>query len=224
MDIHSGGVDLKFPHHDNEMAQAEAHASCAQWVNYFVHSGHLHIKGFKMSKSLKNFITIRQALEQNTARQIRLCFLRHKYNSPMDYGDNTMEHAMTMERVFVEFFHNVKAVLRAAGPLTSQNQKWSSEEHALDNSLSDAKKIVDDALKDDFDTPKVMATLAELVKACNNYLQSKKRPLLLLIPWWCEMWRFTSHKYSECLDWLMSGATRLDLELTVMVRATAKRF
>jgi len=175
MDIHSGGVDLKFPHHDNEMAQAEAHASCAQWVNYFVHSGHLHIKGFKMSKSLKNFITIRQALEQNTARQIRLCFLRHKYNSPMDYGDNTMEHAMTMERVFVEFFHNVKAVLRAAGPLTSQNQKWSSEEHALDNSLSDAKKIVDDALKDDFDTPKVMATLAELVKACNNYLQSKEK-------------------------------------------------
>jgi len=53
MDIHSGGVDLKFPHHDNEMAQAEAESGCGQWVNYFVHTGHLHIKGFKMSKSLK---------------------------------------------------------------------------------------------------------------------------------------------------------------------------
>lgn len=186
MDIHSGGVDLKFPHHDNEMAQAEAHAGCHQWVNYFVHSGHLHIKGFKMSKSLKNFITIRQALEQNTARQVRLCFLRHKYNAPMDYGDNTMEHAIHMERTFAEFFHNVKAALRAISsnsnaayktdtdePLTAQHQKWGAEEHALDNDLKDCQSAVDEALKDDFDTPRVLSTLADLVKSTNTYLQSK---------------------------------------------------
>ena len=87
MDIHSGGVDLRFPHHDNEIAQAEAKLNCGQWVNYFLHAGHLHIKGFKMSKSLKNFITIKEALVTHTARQIRFCFLLHKYNSPMDYGD-----------------------------------------------------------------------------------------------------------------------------------------
>lgn len=58
MDIHSGGVDLVFPHHDNEIAQAEACHDCKQWVNYFLHTGHLHIQGLKMSKSLKNFITI----------------------------------------------------------------------------------------------------------------------------------------------------------------------
>jgi cysteinyl-tRNA synthetase len=175
MDIHSGGVDLKFPHHDNEMAQAEAHASCVQWVNYFVHSGHLHIKGFKMSKSLKNFITIRQALEQNTARQVRMCFLRHKYNAPMDYGDNTMEHAITMEKMFVEFFHNVKAVLRSAGTLTSHSQKWTAEEHGLDKSLLDCKTSVDAALRDDFDTPRALSSLAELVKSCNNYIQAKEK-------------------------------------------------
>ena len=60
LDMHGGGVDLKFPHHDNELCQAEAYHGCAQWVNYFVHFGHLHIKGLKMAKSLKNFITIRQ--------------------------------------------------------------------------------------------------------------------------------------------------------------------
>jgi cysteinyl-tRNA synthetase len=60
MDIHSGGIDLRFPHHDNEIAQAEAHYDSNQWVNYFLHTGHLHIKGSKMSKSLKNFITIKQ--------------------------------------------------------------------------------------------------------------------------------------------------------------------
>jgi cysteinyl-tRNA synthetase len=75
MDIHSGGIDLAFPHHDNEMAQSEAcpyllkimsaliipskaYHNCAPWVNYFIHTGHLHIEGLKMSKSLKNFITI----------------------------------------------------------------------------------------------------------------------------------------------------------------------
>lgn len=58
LDIHTGGVDLKFPHHDNEIAQSEAYYGCAQWTNYFLHSGHLNIEGLKMSKSLKNFITI----------------------------------------------------------------------------------------------------------------------------------------------------------------------
>jgi len=60
---------------DNELAQSEAHSGCAQWVNYFLHAGHLNIKGLKMSKSLKNFITIREVLKRHSARQIRLLFL-----------------------------------------------------------------------------------------------------------------------------------------------------
>ncbi len=60
LDIHAGGEDLRFPHHDNEIAQCEAFHGSQQWVNYFLHAGHLHIEGLKMSKSLKNFITIRE--------------------------------------------------------------------------------------------------------------------------------------------------------------------
>ena len=75
MDVHAGGVDLKFPHHDNELCQAEARFGHGQWVNHFWHSGHLHIKGLKMSKSLKNFTTIREALAHHSARQLRLMFL-----------------------------------------------------------------------------------------------------------------------------------------------------
>ena len=59
MDIHSGGEDLCFPHHDNELAQSEAHFGHDQGVNFFTHVGHLHISGLKMSKSLKNFTTIK---------------------------------------------------------------------------------------------------------------------------------------------------------------------
>jgi cysteinyl-tRNA synthetase len=150
------------------MAQAEAECGCKQWVNYFVHAGHLHIKGFKMSKSLKNFITIQEALANNTARQIRLLFLLHKYNAPMDYGDNTMSHSVITEKVFAEFFHNVKAVLRQYD--MSKSQKWTDQAVQLQTTLSAGMAKVDVALKDDFDTPAAMAVLVELVKATNLYM------------------------------------------------------
>jgi cysteinyl-tRNA synthetase len=172
MDIHSGGVDLKFPHHHNEMAQAEAECGCSQWVNYFVHMNtiHLEIKGSKISRSAKNGITIQQALEHNSARQIRLLFLLHKYNAPMDYGDNTMSHAVVMEKLFVEFFHNVKACLRRHG--ISEIQTWSTNTIELQQTLSDTMVKVDNALKDDFDTPKTISLLTDLVRATNVYLES----------------------------------------------------
>lgn len=66
MDIHSGGVDLKFPHHDNELAQSEAYHCNSNWVQYFLHTGHLTIAGCKMSKSLKNFITIKGSLKSKS--------------------------------------------------------------------------------------------------------------------------------------------------------------
>jgi cysteinyl-tRNA synthetase len=97
IDIHSGGEDLCFPHHENEIAQAEAHAYSDNgsqddaivsrpWVKYFLHSGHLHIDGLKMSKSLKNFITIQEALQTMSARQLRLLFLMHLWNKGMHYN------------------------------------------------------------------------------------------------------------------------------------------
>ena len=100
MDIHSGGYDLKFPHHDNEMAQAEAYYNSGQpWINYFLHSGHLTISGCKMSKSLKNFITIKEALKRNTWRQLRFAFLLHSWKETLDYSDNTMSDAIHYEKM-----------------------------------------------------------------------------------------------------------------------------
>jgi len=75
--------------------QAEAFHGCGQWVNYFFHFGHLHIKGLKMAKSLKNFITIRQALAglgRNGARRIRLMFLLQPWDKPIDYSDQVALH------------------------------------------------------------------------------------------------------------------------------------
>ncbi len=170
LDVHAGGVDLKFPHHENEIAQSEGFSGSHQWVNYWLHTGHLNIKGFKMSKSLKNFITIRQALEKHTARQIRFCFLLHKYNAPMDYGDNTMTEAVNIEKIFSEYFHNVKAILRRLG--SDGGQYVGPREKNLLNILTEAKKAVFDALMDDFDTPVAVSVLVTLVRDCNRYMES----------------------------------------------------
>jgi cysteinyl-tRNA synthetase len=85
MDIHSGGVDLIFPHHENELAQSEAYNNEPKWTNYFLHVGHLHIKGLKMSKSLKNFITIKEMLKHSSARVIKLYFFLHRYDMLLNY-------------------------------------------------------------------------------------------------------------------------------------------
>lgn len=85
MDIHSGGVDLKFPHHDNEIAQSEAFYNCDNWVNHFWHTGHLHIEGLKMSKSLKNFITIKAILKDYSMRQVRWLMLNHNWANEMTF-------------------------------------------------------------------------------------------------------------------------------------------
>ena len=172
VDIHAGGVDLKFPHHENEIAQSEAYSGSHQWVNYWLHTGHLNIKGLKMSKSLKNFITIREALELHTSRQIRFCFLLHKYNAPMDYADTTMSQAVNIEKIFSEYFHNVKALLRRLGDVASTVQHVGPAEDALQQKLEDAKASVRACLLDDFDTPRAITVLSELIRECNKYIES----------------------------------------------------
>ena len=115
MDIHSGGIDLKFPHHDNELAQSEAYFENDCWTRYFLHSGHLTIAGCKMSKSLKNFITIQEALKQNTARQLRLAFLLHAWKDTLDYSPSTMEVATSFEKtVNVSATQSATALLEMA--------------------------------------------------------------------------------------------------------------
>ncbi len=113
VDIHSGGSDLKFPHHDNEIAQSEAAFGNDNWVNFFLHSGHLHIQGCKMSKSLKNFITIKAALQKYTARQIRLLFLLHDWKGTLDYSDQGMDTALSFEKTLREFFFKVVFIVAA---------------------------------------------------------------------------------------------------------------
>uniref|UniRef100_A0A803TLT5 Cysteine--tRNA ligase, cytoplasmic n=1 Tax=Anolis carolinensis TaxID=28377 RepID=A0A803TLT5_ANOCA len=174
MDIHGGGFDLRFPHHDNELAQSEAYFDNDHWVRYFLHTGHLTIAGCKMSKSLKNFITIKDALKKHTARQLRLAFLMHSWKDTLDYSCNTMESAIQYEKFMNEFFLNVKDILRAPADVTGQFEKWEKQEIELNKSFYEKKVAVHEALCDNIDTRTVLEEMRSLVSQCNSYMAAKK--------------------------------------------------
>nr|CAH7726847.1 unnamed protein product [Callosobruchus chinensis] len=184
LDIHTGGIDLRFPHHDNEIAQSEAYFETAEWVKYFLHSGHLTISGCKMSKSLKNFVSIKEALSKYTARQLRFAFLLHSWKDTLDYSPNIMECAMQYEKTFHEFFLNVKDVTRhfcQEFPSANILSKWNSQDIQLNDKFLEVKDSVHAALCDNVDTRGALDSLRDMVTSSNIYLRERKPPNMLLL-------------------------------------------
>ena len=169
-DIHGGGWDLKFPHHDNEIAQAEAYWGNGQWVNYFLHAGHLHIKGLKMAKSLKNFSTIRETLREFSANEIRMVFLLQPWHRPMNFSSQVIGEGKEKLRVILSFLGNVEAICR--DDALHRHQPLSGNEKALYEKAFETNADVYAALCDNFHTPQCMASIMELVAAGNKYLAS----------------------------------------------------
>lgn len=173
MDIHSGGVDLKFPHHDNELAQSEAAFGNNNWVNFFLHSGHLHIQGCKMSKSLKNFITIKDGLKKHTSRQIRILYLLHSWKDTLDYSDQTMEGAKSFEKTCQEFFFKVKDFSRSVKfDSASAYTKFTPVEAELLKVFNEKRASVHKFLCDSINTAATMKELISLVSATNTYMSN----------------------------------------------------
>jgi cysteinyl-tRNA synthetase len=148
-DIHGGGEDLQFPHHENEIAQSEG-ANGETFVNYWMHNGFVRIDNEKMSKSLGNFFTIRDVLKTYDAEVVRFFILRAHYRSPLNYSDahlNDAKHALT------RLYTALKEVSPDAAPLDM------SEGHAV--------RFVE-AMNDDFNTPIAIAVLFDLANEVNK--------------------------------------------------------
>ena len=176
IDIHSGGCDLAFPHHDNELAQSEAYYDNDQWVNYFLHTGHLHIEGQKMSKSLKNFITIGEALEKFSSRQLRMAFCGTQWNNQLDFKESLLVEVKSLEQTFSNFFRNIRA-LTADIEHRQENglrvsKKFGEEEKYLMKSLGAYEEKVHEAFCDNLSTPVVLKHLSDLVSKANLYIAS----------------------------------------------------
>ncbi|MGH8681738.1 MAG: cysteine--tRNA ligase [Burkholderiales bacterium] len=149
-DIHGGGEDLQFPHHENEIAQSEG-AHGGTFVNYWMHNGFVRVDEEKMSKSLGNFFTIRAVLEKYDAEVVRFFILRGHYRSPLNYSDQHLDEA---QRGLARLYGALKGVDgAAAAPID-----W-SEAHA-------ARFRV--AMDDDFNTPEAIAVLFELASEVNR--------------------------------------------------------
>ncbi|KAJ5573858.1 uncharacterized protein N7459_008285 [Penicillium hispanicum] len=162
MDIHSGGIDLAFPHHDNELAQSEAYFhNHEQWVNYFLHMGHLSIQGSKMSKSLKNFTTIREALDRKewTPRSLRIVFLLGGWKEGVEITDELVGTGTAWEDKVNNFFLKVKDSAAFQGSATDTT---------FGPDLELAKTDVHRFLCDSFNTLGAMTAISELITKYNS--------------------------------------------------------
>lgn len=150
-DIHGGGIDLVFPHHENELAQAKA-LSGKPLANYWMHNGFLNIDGEKMSKSLKNFFTARDILAEYDAEAIRFFFLSKHYRSPIDFTRELIDESNRAVQNFYAALKSVDYLLHRADNLV------------LDDELLALEADFIKAMEDDFNTAKAIAVLFELSK------------------------------------------------------------
>jgi cysteinyl-tRNA synthetase len=149
-DIHGGGLDLQFPHHENEIAQSEG-ASGKRFVNYWLHNGFVNVDNEKMSKSLGNFFTIREVLKQYDGETIRFFMLRTHYRSPFNYSDAGLDDARAgLRRLYT--------ALDAIGDVPAQPIDW-QEPHAARFKA---------AMDEDFNTPIALAVLFDLAAELNR--------------------------------------------------------
>ena len=148
-DIHGGGQDLQFPHHENEIAQSEAVHDCTM-ASYWMHNGFVRVDDEKMSKSLGNFFTIREVLKKYDAEVVRFFILRAHYRSPLNYSDKHLDDAKaSLKRLYT--------ALRGR-EVTTHNIDWKNPQAARFKA----------AMDDDFNTPEAMAVLFDLANEVNK--------------------------------------------------------
>lgn len=131
-----------------------------------------------MSKSLKNFITIQDALNRNSSRELRIFFLLHPWKETLDYSDSAMDEASSYEKMLKEFFLNVKDLLRSGPSTTTATQyfqKWGPIEDDINNKFVEMKQKVREALCDNIDTKTSLDAIKNMISTCNKYLAQQKQ-------------------------------------------------
>ena len=164
IDIHAGGVDLKFPHHENEIAQSIA-LNNNYIANYWMHNGHININNVKMSKSLNNFILAKDFIKEHSANVIKLAFLSTNYRQPLNLTDKVFDEALIID-------NKIKTVLKSASnELNIKN---------IHNIKEEKDSTFEEYMNDDFNTPNVITLILSLVKDLNQEIRNKGNNILTL--------------------------------------------
>jgi len=167
IDIHAGGQDLIFPHHENEIAQSEAKTG-QRYVNYWMHNGYINIDNQKMSKSLNNFFTAREILDEFDPEVVRFFILQAHYRSPINFSRELMNAAKNgLERLY-----NVRNNLqfKIENALTKE---LTPDEEAMLETLNTYKHRFIDVMDDDFNTADGIAVIFEMAREINTHMQDE---------------------------------------------------
>ncbi|UCD15560.1 MAG: cysteine--tRNA ligase [Candidatus Omnitrophota bacterium] len=166
LDIHGGGRDLVFPHHENELAQSQA-LTGKPFANYWIHHGLLTINGQKMAKSLGNFVTVRDFMARyRDADLLKLFFLSAHYSRPIDYNEEKIAEVKKQKKSFYDFFDKIS--LREKGKQIPLSAK---DKIKVDNMCIKFQ----DAMDDDFNTPRALASLFELLDLGSGFVSCDKK-------------------------------------------------
>lgn len=157
IDIHAGGNDLIFPHHENEIAQSEGvHGN--QFVKYWIHFGFLNIQNEKMSKSLGNFFTARDVLARHSAEAVRLFFSQTHYGGPLNFSDELLDSAQK----------GVEKIINLALRINDEISKAIDDESAIQFNFKKYYDEFESVMDDDFNTPQAVAVIFDFVRAANK--------------------------------------------------------
>lgn len=183
IDIHGGGQDLEFPHHENEIAQSEAKTG-KKFVNYWMHNGFVTVgkKQEKMSKSLHNFVTVHDILKQIDPQVLRFYMSSVQYRRPINYSEDGLKQAETVLKRYQNTLRNLDARLN--------DENETLEDNGLRDDLTQAKAEFIEAMDDDFNVQNALSIMYDLATTLNNHLQKEqvdkpalKRAKKLLIAW-----------------------------------------
>ena len=166
-DIHAGGSDLIFPHHENEIAQSEAH-NAQPFVKYWMHNGYLCLNNKKMSKSLGNIMKVREIRKKYSGEVIRYFILSAHYRNPLDFSEEQLQQAQSSLQRLNNTIFNVKYLLEK-GELSKENNE---KEEVILNKMKENKKKFIAAMDDDFNTPVALSWIFAMNKEVNIYLAS----------------------------------------------------
>lgn len=162
IDIHAGGQDLSFPHHENEIAQSEA-LSGKTFSNYWMHNGYINIDNEKMSKSLGNFVLVHDIIKIVDPMLLRFFMLSVHYRHPINYSEELLQEAKNGFERIKTAYQNSKHRLESSTNLTEDDEKWLKE-------IADEKTVFTKVMDDDFNTANAISVLYQLAKLANQYL------------------------------------------------------
>jgi cysteinyl-tRNA synthetase len=176
IDIHGGGKDLVFPHHENEIAQSEA-ATGRPFVKYWLHNGFVNINSEKMSKSLGNFFTIKEVLERYDAEALRFFLITAHYRSPLDFSDQNVKEAESgLDRIYSALAKIDESAVGSSGePLTVKAAQLKEAEQDLLEKVENFSGRFREAMDDDFNTAQVLGHIFDLVRAVNRAVAESGR-------------------------------------------------